>query len=173
MDAFLLCLSVCKGSSASFAASRPRGSDETDWLTWPLRPSTRRLAAFPAPDAATDLSLSTSPLPGVARATILLFCLFSRRPPASGPQPPAAPVPGACRFCRFRTLPSGPEAVVGPRGGGRRMCPGAGPPGPLCTSSQEPTAVQTLLPPGGTYCPLTHPTPPVTTARGRKRKWGA
>lgn len=80
--------------------------------------------AFPVPDASPDLSLSTSSLPD-ARATILLFCLLSSRPSASGPQPPASPSPGRrLLFLRPRASPSRPGAVVGPEGGARGIRPG-------------------------------------------------
>ena len=80
--------------------------------------------AFPVPDASPDLSLSTSSLPD-ARATILLFCLLSSSPSASGPQPPASPSPGRrLLFLRPRASSSRPGAVVGPEGGARGIRPG-------------------------------------------------
>lgn len=92
-------------------------------LPWPF--SRRLTAAFPVPYASPspDLSLSTSSLPD-ARATILLFCLLSSRPVASGPQLPASPGPGRRpRFLRPRESPSRPGAAAGPEGSGGRIRP--------------------------------------------------
>lgn len=118
-----------------------KGSEGSEGPAWPPISSSRRLrAAFPALDASPDSSLSTSSLPD-ARATILLFCLRSSRPPASRPLPPASPGPGRRpRFFRPRTSPSRPGAAAGPEGSGRRIRPGRptlpaealrGPPHPL------------------------------------------
>ena len=100
----LVCLPDCKGSSASFAASKPGWSDGSEEPPWLPGPSTSCLAeAFPGPDASPDLSLSTSSLPdGPGPPSSSLACSPRAPAPASGLQPPASPGPG---HQQLRALP--------------------------------------------------------------------